>query len=192
MGEYPPPGNEAMKIKYHNTYGDYFAFLVRYVIRRPDVHVINAVCLALVIWSTMKCMPDEFPAVVKWAVCIVVAAGLALVFLTVFAITMVIGVFSRMNSTFLTEHTLAIAPEGLVEETEFNRSEYKWSAVQKVVGSRKHLFIYVSAGSAHIVPRRAFDSDAEWEQFHEKLRQLWVSSTRQNSTVRDVDGPGKQ
>jgi hypothetical protein len=70
---------------------------------------------------------------------------------------------SRRNKTLLPEHTITLADASFTEETAYNKTDHKWSGVQKLARTRRHIFIYVAQHAAHVVPRRAFRDDAEWE-----------------------------
>jgi hypothetical protein len=87
------------------------------------------------------------------------------------AISVVLSMISSKNKTVLTDHTLVLADEGFVEETPYNRTEGKWRGVQKLARTRRHIFIYIAPYMAHVVPRRAFQDDAEWNAFYEFCKQ---------------------
>lgn len=54
----------------------------------------------------------------------------------------------------LGNHSFSFTEEGVVDKTEF--SETKYSLIEKVVESETHIFIYVSAVMAYIIPIRIF------------------------------------
>jgi hypothetical protein len=76
----------------------------------------------------------------------------------------VLTLFNK-NPGFYTQHIFAIAPEGFVEETSVNRTEHKWTGVQTVVKRQKYLLIYIGSNQAHVIPRRAFNDQADWDLF---------------------------
>jgi hypothetical protein len=68
---------------------------------------------------------------------------------------------SGKNAGLLGPHTVELTDEGVVERTPVRELKVKWEAVEKVASSPEHLFLWTSAFSALIVPRRAFaDEDA--------------------------------
>ena len=87
------------------------------------------------------------------------------------AVTVVLSMVSRRNKTLLTEHTITLADGSFVEETAYNKTDQKWSGVQKLARTRRHVFIYVAQYAAHVVPRRAFRDDTEWDLFYGFCRQ---------------------
>jgi hypothetical protein len=116
-------------------------------------------------------LPSEGNVVVK-----IIAFGfielIALFFVAaVFALSVVLGMVSRKNKTVLTEHTIILAEESFTEETPYNKSEQKWTIVQKLARTKSYIFIYVGQNMAHVVPLRAFRDDAEWDAFYEYCRQ---------------------
>jgi len=61
------------------------------------------------------------------------------------------------------KHSFAFTEQGIVDRTEF--SETKYNLIEKVVESETHIFIYVSAVMAYIIPIRTFASVDEKSDF---------------------------
>ena len=76
-------------------------------------------------------------------------------------------VLSRKNKTLLMEQVITLDENFLVCQSEYARSEVKWEAVQRVVCTRNHLFLYLSAQGAMLIPKRAFDSKEQRDKFVE-------------------------
>lgn len=53
----------------------------------------------------------------------------------------------------------------------FNRIE--WHGIARVIASDAHLILMISPTEGFIVPRRAFDSGADWQRFIDFARQQW-------------------
>ena len=68
-------------------------------------------------------------------------------------------------------HRLSLAPEAMVHTSEREESRVVWSGVERVVSSDEYVFIYTSAATATVVPKRAFSDDAECAEFIETARQ---------------------
>jgi hypothetical protein len=67
-------------------------------------------------------------------------------------------------------HELELTDSGLVERNESGATMVRFKGIEKVVSSGKHVFIYVDAMSAHVIPCDAV-SEGNWEQFVESLTQ---------------------
>ena len=65
------------------------------------------------------------------------------------------------NAGVLGPHRLTLDPEWLCERTDVREVRTHWRAVEQVVEDAQHLYLYVTAFSAVIVPKRAFGSEAE-------------------------------
>ena len=63
------------------------------------------------------------------------------------------------------EHTVAIDPQGITETTQLGESRVAWRGIYRVDSTAEHLFIYTQPGMAHIIPRRAFASSEEADNF---------------------------
>src|SRR5262245_43297082 len=89
----------------------------------------------------------------------------------VFVLSVVLSMVSRKNKTLFAEHTITLGEDSFTEETPYKKTEQKWAIVQKLARTKSYIFIYVAQHEAHIVPRRAFRDDAEWDAFYEYCRQ---------------------
>jgi len=68
-----------------------------------------------------------------------------------------VGVIGRQRIT--------ITPEAVMQSNAYREVRTRWEVVEKIVRTDHHVFIYVSALSAHILPRRAFLTDGEFLKF---------------------------
>jgi len=89
----------------------------------------------------------------------------------VVALSVVLSMVSRKNKTIITAHTIIRGEEGFTEETPYSKTEQKWTIVQKLARTKSYIFIYVAQYASHVVPRRAFRDDAEWNAFYEYCRE---------------------
>ena len=65
---------------------------------------------------------------------------------------------SKMNKIVLTDSTFTLGEDVFITESAYFRSEVQWTAIQKVVRTRSHIFVYLSQWRAIVIPKRAFDS----------------------------------
>lgn len=76
------------------------------------------------------------------------------------------------NRGLFGRRTIELSPERIVETTEFGETVQNWNAVERIVQDANHVFIYVTAVSAFIVPRRAFLHDWDFDDFVETARRF--------------------
>ena len=67
----------------------------------------------------------------------------------------------------------AITPGALRISSEKGVSDVRWTAFLDVRRSDDRLFIFMSKRQAFIIPRRAFDSDQDFEAFVTAAEQRW-------------------
>jgi len=77
---------------------------------------------------------------------------------------------SRKNKPLYCQRILTVGDEGIITESEYGRSEIKWSLVQKLARTRKHIIMYLNQQSAIIIPHRAFESVTQCDTFYEICR----------------------
>lgn len=69
------------------------------------------------------------------------------------------------NSGFYGKCELIVADDGLTELRPAGSTMRKWSSVERVVTTARHLFVYTSGIEAFVVPRHAFDTQDDFDAF---------------------------
>lgn len=67
-------------------------------------------------------------------------------------------------------HCLSLTEQGIVDKTEY--SETRYHVIERIEESEKHIFIYVSAVMAYIIPKRVFPTSDEADEFRIALKKL--------------------
>src|SRR5262249_11507836 len=73
---------------------------------------------------------------------------------------------SRRNKIFFCQKTMTLANDAFIGESQYGKSETRWTAVQKLARTRNHLFIYLGQELALVIPRRAFENTQQWDAFY--------------------------
>src|SRR5207248_241645 len=84
-----------------------------------------------------------------------------------------LSIVTSKNRGFYTTHTLTFSESYFIEETAFNNTRTKWIGVHKICQSRRHIYIYISSSSAHVIPKRIFDDEVSQDSFYRLLLQKW-------------------
>ena len=138
--------------------------------RAPVVLGVYGVGFAMISFIAFQGLPKDEDALTK-VIAFAIFELMAFCFVAaVLALSVALSMVSRKNKTILTEHTIILGEEGFTEETPFNKTEQKWTIVQKLARTKRYIFIYVAQHMAHVVPRRAFHNEAEWNAFYEYCR----------------------
>ncbi len=156
-----------MTVSYVNDLSDVFTALRYAIAHNRIMHLAMGFLFLLVLASNIRGLqPGHSLPVNVLTVAIMTAAPFLFAAVVTGGVLLAL-VFFRRDKTFLTTHRLTLAPEGLTEETDFNTSFFKWTGIHKVVRTRKHLFLFVSPGAAHVVPRRCIPEQREWDALYE-------------------------
>jgi Mn2+/Fe2+ NRAMP family transporter len=78
----------------------------------------------------------------------------------------------------LGEHTITISPEGIRERTAVNDSTHSWDGIHAIVDDKQHVYLFIDTHMAHIIPKRAFDSENGAQAFLITARQYWKATDR--------------
>jgi len=66
-------------------------------------------------------------------------------------------------------HTYEVLPEGFRERTAHNESLYKWPSLLTPIRTKSFLLVRVNSFLFHVLPRRAFADQAEYEAVWQEL-----------------------
>ena len=89
------------------------------------------------------------------------------------------------NKGIYGEHKIVLSPEGISESNTVQHTATSWNAVERVVVTDQHVFVYISAVSAVIAPRRAFVDTAHFMKFAETATQF--HSLASKDSTREID-----
>jgi len=157
-----------MTVQYRNSISDLFWFNAYTIPRLRGMQVITLVIVLVfgyLFASTLR--PMQAPVPTKWAVFTVLMIG-ALLFVAVTTILFtLVSSFPRYGRAVREEHTVSLTEEGIVELGTHSRHTIAWAGVQRVRRTPRAVLIYLTETGAHIIPRRAFDNSAAFEQFFE-------------------------
>jgi hypothetical protein len=82
------------------------------------------------------------------------------------------------NRTLVGPRRLTLTPEFVDYATPLSQSMTRWLGVEKVEVTDQALYIYLSSFSGISVPRRAFVSTEEFEQFANRAKELQTAAQR--------------
>ena len=83
---------------------------------------------------------------------------------------------STKQAGVLGNHEYEIKPDGLFESTSANEQLCKWSGIAAIEKTSSFILIRINDYLIHIIPKRSFSSEPEYEEFFRKLRNSWRPS----------------
>jgi hypothetical protein len=155
------------------TRSDLLAFTARWLTRWPRIWPTFLVVFLLVAaFVTYKHGIPQTPR--NWLA--LLAAGLgggigALVFGLLLGMLGVVLHASKMPG-MLGRHEYTFVSDGLLEKTDANETLIKWGGARSLIRTDAFVQIEIAPGFVHILPRRAFDDHAVFEQFCNTAKQL--------------------
>ncbi len=75
----------------------------------------------------------------------------------------------RDRGGFFCEHTIEINENGVRETTSIDERFVKWEVVSSIEQNTDYIFIFISKATFHVIPKRAFNSDIEANEFYNIL-----------------------
>lgn len=146
-----------MRIHYSNRFSDILLFNAAHQFLSPLLQALFFALCAFIYWSELA---------ENSSLCASITALLWYFGIWIFQFLFnAIYLFSRKNHSVLTDHVIELQPDGLLEETKFNRSLFYWPGIVKAVSRPGFVAVYVTPHLAHIVPNRAFTDTSERMEF---------------------------
>ena len=168
------PTTSTITVTYRLTFGDRLAFAAYHLPRNPFlVAIVVGFPLLITFQSVLPAMRANAnqPLLARIFAFVVLELLLLLLFITIVAAIILVTMISRRNKTIYCERNLTVSDEAFATESQYGKSETRWPMVQKLARTWNHIFMYLNQESAIIVPRRAFESFAQWVAFYDFCKQ---------------------
>jgi hypothetical protein len=167
-----------LEIVYQNTLGDVIRFNIYHQARLRTQQVsltVFILLLGIIFWNLAGQMSFSFMAKLGF---VVIWVTLCLGVWAVIALVMIFFSHSpKNNKGVITQHRIKLLEDNIVEETSVNTTTSAWSGIARVTQNRDYVMIYVSQHGAHIIPKKAFESNVAAQEFYEYAKQRWITAT---------------
>ena len=150
------------RVEYENTFLDLIVFTSVHQFVSPVLQALYC-GMALLIFAVEQMGDDSLSGA------IVATMFYVLMWAAQFVVN-VLYLYSRKNRSVLTRHVIELRDEGLYEATQFNQSMFFWPGIVKAVRLVGYVAVYVTPHIAHIIPKRAFSSPSDVEEFIQTIR----------------------
>lgn len=170
-------------IVYSNTYGEIILLQLVTAFRSTWTYVCFALVALVLLPTTISSVPDDASVLIRIVIVALLLAPQLVVTALILLAAIVIGGFVAAGSKALIEHTVTIDEQTIAEQTSHDATTSKWSGIHRVIRAPKHLFIYLTPTSAHVIPRRAVQDD--WVDFCATALRYWRSARAQAGSKPD-------
>ncbi|WP_242865763.1 YcxB family protein [Desulfosporosinus sp. HMP52] len=62
------------------------------------------------------------------------------------------------NQSVIGRHDLTLSNTGIVDLSENSEAKTQYNEIHDIVEDKEHIYVYVNANSAHIIPNRIFEN----------------------------------
>ena len=164
-----------MTLSYRNTFRDRLAFAAYHIPRNPLMLLMTVGFFFFITFTSLvpavRELPADKPAIVRVLAFIFVELLLAVFILAFWAVVTLLTMISRRNKPLFCDKTITLGEEAFVGESQYGRSEVRWTMVQKLARTKRYIFIYLGQENAVVLPRRAFESSTQWDTFYDICKQ---------------------
>ena len=160
------PGRKRMVVEAHVRRSDLIAMNVALLFKvRANLYWFGLLVL-IIGWSGRDLLNE---GIVRFVAFTSLGAMVSFTILFGFGVLIQAALASEKQG-FLGKHRFEIADDGFHEETEGTRSFAAWDVIRRVTITKRFIYVVVSAYCIHVIPRRAFESDAGYESFGDELQ----------------------
>ncbi|MGA1820502.1 MAG: YcxB family protein [Thermoplasmatota archaeon] len=71
---------------------------------------------------------------------------------------------------------ITIGPDGLHRKNRYSEDKTSWEGIIRIVQTKNHIFFFVTDVAGYILPKRAFKTQKEKEDFIRKANEFWRRS----------------
>ena len=129
-----------------------------------------AVFCALILGSYLSIEPFPQDGVLVTAFVLAFAILTSIGFVLFLFVSSLIGAMAATGRAgVLGKHRYTLREDGIFEATDANESLHKWAGLHSVIRTRKWLFVRINHYLFHMIPARAFEGPAEFQDFAEAL-----------------------
>jgi hypothetical protein len=143
---------------------------------------IRVIVLALIFFAVVVALPVvldgvSFTRSVAWLPWRFGAGLTALMLVYYLGICPLIGYLRlRRQRGGLGPHRFKLLEEGIGVEGSRGQSLVYWRGLKRVAATKHRIFLFLSPATALILPRRAFESDAQFDRWAERAKELWLAA----------------
>ncbi len=99
------------------------------------------------------------------------------VFVVMFFIGTVIQLLTATaEKGFIGKTVFSFSDEGFKEKTDGTETLTKWGSIKAIYRNKSYTFVRINGYRIHIIPRREFDSEDEFNSFSEKIFSFWANA----------------
>lgn len=80
------------------------------------------------------------------------------------------------------DHSLTLTERSIINSTPRGDSRTDWKNIKKIIETQKHIFIFISAESAYILPARVFKDENEKKKFTTNLNYMVDKANHRKNT----------
>lgn len=111
-----------------------------------------------------------------WAITVFLFAGVAVLFISNRKVRARFWLRVIRQSPLHAAHSYAVTPAGLRISSPKGVFNVRWTSFPEVKRTVDRLFVFMSPRQAYVIPRRAFDSDEQFEAFVSAAEKEWEQS----------------
>lgn len=157
-----------MKVSFRNKYRDLIAFNFRHTFH--SLLFLGSFVFIIVIgikpnWQSVNHIAADESLSFRLVFFVILELVPVVFVYLITALVLLLSNIGKMNKTVLTDCTITLGDDVIITESAYSYSEVQWTAIQKLVRTRSHIFLYVIQHGALVIPKRAFDSDEACDRF---------------------------
>lgn len=93
----------------------------------------------------------------------------------------ILSILKHDKTGIVGEHTVKINEEGISDATPFGSEYHTWRGILLTAENKDYVFVFINTASVNIIPKRAFETKGEAEEFYNKTVEYWNGRRNMNT-----------
>lgn len=176
-----------MEVKFDLTNDDYWKFNKYAMFSKQPFKrtmIINLILFPIIIFAASVVIVPKIFTDISFIIILIVAIVYSVLadFLFIYFLKRrVIKMIKNNEVGTLGKHIIKIDKNGMSETSPVNEGSMSWGMIFSIDQSDEYIFIFLNALSGFVVPKRAFDTDVETEEFYNKAVEYWNAARNVNA-----------
>ncbi len=168
-----------MKIEVENTLEDFVLFNHFHFANSPSFRQ-SSIIMRYGVSGIILLLPLILLGTEYFATAVAVGAVVGIAYFFLWPGTMRKSVEGRVRKMYaednnkgsLGRHLMEFSDDGIFVENEYQELKVRWNSINKIVSDERNIYVYNSAVTAFVIPKRFFKSDADVTRFVDRIQAM--------------------
>lgn len=165
-----------MRVKFNIDRIDYWNFNKYTMLNIPKIRrnfILNMISVPIIILICLLFFKKSYDMTITVVFILTVIGGIIGDLLLIGIVKLQVMKIPYNKDGLMGEHTIEIDEKGVRETTAVNDGFHLWEGIHSIKQDKEYIYIFLDSILAHIIPKKAFNSVNEANEFYNKSVEFW-------------------